>query len=238
MSGTLTQSACPPPNDLFANAQVINCGDSVMGTTIGATQDEASAPSSATVETDTSADNDSPWVWYSFTPATAERITLSTCGVANTDYDTEIFVYTGTSGALTLIDDGYDECGGSAENYAAETEFDADGSTTYYIAVGGWNVGDTGNFQLTVSCPSLSTDEFENQAAFTYYPNPVKNTLTLNAQNTIENVTMYNMLGQEVLSANPNSVDSDIDMSNLANGSYFVKVTIANVTETIRVIKQ
>ena len=89
-----------------------------------------------------------------------------------------------------------------------------------------------------VQCNPLSTDEFENQAAFTYYPNPVKNTLTLNAQNTIENVTMYNMLGQEVLSANPNSVDSDIDMSNLANGSYFVKVTIANITETIRVIKQ
>ena len=85
---------------------------------------------------------------------------------------------------------------------------------------------------------ALSTSEFENQSAFTYYPNPVKNTLTLNAQNTIENVTMYNMLGQEVLSANPYSVDSDIDMSNLANGSYFVKVTIANITKTIRVIKQ
>jgi len=85
---------------------------------------------------------------------------------------------------------------------------------------------------------SLSLNQFDNSSAFTYYPNPVNNTLTLNAQNNIENVTMYNMLGQEVLRANPNSVDSDIDMSSLANGSYFVKVTIANVTNTIRVIKQ
>ncbi len=79
---------------------------------------------------------------------------------------------------------------------------------------------------------------FYNEAAFTFYPNPVKNTLTLNAQNIIEQVAMYNMLGQEVLRATPNTVDSDLDMSNLQTGTYFVKVTIGNVTKTIRVIKQ
>ncbi len=85
---------------------------------------------------------------------------------------------------------------------------------------------------------TLSLDDVENEAVFTYYPNPVKNTLTLNAQNNIENVTMYNMLGQEVLRAKPDALNSDLDMSDLANGTYFVKVTIANTTETIRVIKQ
>ena len=49
---------------------------------------------------------------------------------------------------------------------------------------------------------------------------------------------MYNMLGQEVLRATPNTVDSDLDMYHLQTGTYFVKVTIANVTESIRVIKQ
>ena len=143
-----------PENDLFANAIALNCGDGVSGTTIGATQDEASAPSTVTGGgTDTPADNDSPWVWYSYTGSgAAEVVTLSTCGTSQTDYDTEIFVYTGTSGNLTLIDDGYDECGGSSENYAAETSFTSDGNTTYYIAVGGWNSGDVGNFTLNLSC--------------------------------------------------------------------------------------
>ncbi|WP_411894828.1 FG-GAP-like repeat-containing protein [Winogradskyella sp. A2] len=85
---------------------------------------------------------------------------------------------------------------------------------------------------------SLSTDEFDNSVAFTYYPNPVKNTLTLNAQNNIENVRMYNMLGQEVMNAQPQAVDSDIDVSSLQTGTYFVQVTIANITKTIRIIKQ
>ncbi|BAO77733.1 hypothetical protein WPG_3503 [Winogradskyella sp. PG-2] len=89
-----------------------------------------------------------------------------------------------------------------------------------------------------VSAAVLSTNEFENQIAFTYFPNPVKNTLTLNAQNTIENVTMYNMLGQVVLRAIPNAISSEVDMSNLEAGTYFVQVTIANSTKTVRVIKQ
>ena len=95
------------------------------------------------------------------------------------------------------------------------------------------------NFDISVgSDPSLSTDEFENQAAFTYYPNPVKNTLTLNAQNNIENVRRYNMLGQEVMNAQPQAVESDIDMSSLETGTCFVQVTIASITKTVRVVKQ
>jgi hypothetical protein len=85
---------------------------------------------------------------------------------------------------------------------------------------------------------SLSLDDETDQPVFSYFPNPVKNTLTLNAQNTIENVMMYNMLGQEVLRVNPNAIESTIDMSSLQTGFYFVKVTISNVTQTIRVLKK
>ncbi|WP_299117262.1 GEVED domain-containing protein [uncultured Winogradskyella sp.] len=97
--------------------------------------------------------------------------------------------------------------------------------------------GEVEDYKVTVDS-TLSNPDLEDASAFTYFPNPVKNTLTLNAQNTIENVTMYNMLGQEVLRATPNNVDSELDMSSLQGGTYFVKVTIANITKTIRVIKQ
>jgi hypothetical protein len=81
-------------------------------------------------------------------------------------------------------------------------------------------------------------NQFEDSAAFTYFPNPVKNTLTLNAQNEMSNVSVINMLGQEVLTMSPNNVDSVIDMSELQLGVYFVNVTINNTTKTIRIIKQ
>jgi hypothetical protein len=65
----------------------------------------------------------------------------------------------------------------------------------------------------------------------------VTNNLTLRAQKDIQNVAVYNMLGQEVLRTAPNAVDSNVDMSALNSGAYFVKVTIDNISETIRIIK-
>ncbi len=93
-------------------------------------------------------------------------------------------------------------------------------------------------WQAIVSCATLSVDVVETRTSFSYFPNPVTNTLTLKAQSTIENVVMYNMLGQVVLNASPNAVNSELEMSNLQSGAYFVKVTISNVTQTIRVIKE
>ena len=49
---------------------------------------------------------------------------------------------------------------------------------------------------------------------------------------------MHYMLGQEVLRTAPNNVNSTVDMSAFQTGAYFVKVTINDRTETIRVIKQ
>ena len=84
---------------------------------------------------------------------------------------------------------------------------------------------------------TLSNPEMNNEDAFTYYPNPVKNTLHLTAQSNIQSVSIFNMLGQEVMRTAPNNVNSTVDMSALQTGAYFVKVTINDRTETIRVIK-
>ena len=373
MSGALTQAACPPSNDNFANAAPIDCSSgTITGSTSLATLDEDDAPDGG------GADMDAPNVWYSLDSSIdgASDVTINLCG---SSYDTSVLIYTGTSGNLTFVaanDDNTAACGQCCQSLVT---FPTDGTSTYYIAVEGYNAGNVGDFEMVISCvtatpppandecvaaealttgvsvsgttvgattspgdaptcdlfgsvadawysyeitggvsdlsitttitgtsdqanvalyddcaalqanslgcsdanggetlsvtglsvgtyyirvwsdgnapeppvsgrvegtfdivvnASLSTGSFENEAAFNYYPNPVQNTVTLNAQNTIENVIMYNMLGQEVLRATPNAVNSELDMSNLQDGAYFVKVTIANVTKTIRVIKQ
>ncbi|WP_405573646.1 choice-of-anchor J domain-containing protein [Winogradskyella sp. Asnod2-B02-A] len=109
---------------------------------------------------------------------------------------------------------------------ALTIEFRSDPYTSYT----GW--------EASVTCAVLGVDDLVNESAFTYYPNPVKNTLSLNAQKSIETITVYNMLGQEMYRTAPNSISSELDMSNLSTGTYFVKVTIESVINTIRVIKQ
>jgi hypothetical protein len=83
----------------------------------------------------------------------------------------------------------------------------------------------------------LSVEEFKEKNKLTYYPNPVENVLTLNSLSNIQNVQIYTMLGQEVKQYAPNIKDATIDMSDLKSGAYFVKVTVDNAFETIRVLK-
>ncbi|HLT34159.1 MAG TPA: T9SS type A sorting domain-containing protein, partial [Aquaticitalea sp.] len=110
--------------------------------------------------------------------------------------------------------------------------------TTIYIRVWEYFGDETEPFSISAYSPTLSIDDVADRDSFTYFPNPVKNELKLTAQSNIQNVSIFNMLGQEVLKSAPNAITSDVDMSALQTGAYFVKVTINDVVETIRVIKQ
>jgi hypothetical protein len=56
------------------------------------------------------------------------------------------------------------------------------------------------------------------------YPNPVKNNLTIEAS-TIERVSVYNILGQEVLSARPSSNTTTLQTNNLQKECILLKQT-------------
>ena len=49
---------------------------------------------------------------------------------------------------------------------------------------------------------------------------------------------MYNVLGQEVFKSYYDSLEVDIDISNLSSGAYFVKTSLSGVIKTSRIIKQ
>jgi hypothetical protein len=167
-------------------------------------------------------------LWFTFdAPASGEVNIVTALGTATASH---LAVYEGTCGALTEL-----SCSTVAASGASLAGLT--GGTTYYVQL--WNNGsEEGTIDITLSDASLSTSSFENQNAFTYFPNPVKNELTLKAQNTIQNVSVFNMLGQEVLRATPNTLESNLDMNGLNQGAYFVQVTINNVTETVRILKQ
>jgi len=74
---------------------------------------------------------------------------------------------------------------------------------------------------------------------FVYYPNPVNNDeLTLVSSKDISIVNVYNTLGQRVISKKPSTLESKLDMYNLASGTYLVQVTINEKIGNFKVIKQ
>ena len=77
-----------------------------------------------------------------------------------------------------------------------------------------------------------SVDEMANET-LRLYPNPVKETLTIEGQN-IQQVNVYNTMGQLVKSVNCNDNIVNINVNDLQNGIYIVNVIDANAEMSSR----
>lgn len=73
---------------------------------------------------------------------------------------------------------------------------------------------------------------------FEFYPNPIENQLNLNAGTPIEEVRVFNMIGQEVLQISPNKTQTQIDTQSLPTGVYLMKVSLEGVQKTYKLIKK
>ncbi|MBV1924054.1 MAG: T9SS type A sorting domain-containing protein [Flavobacteriaceae bacterium] len=69
------------------------------------------------------------------------------------------------------------------------------------------------------------------------YPNPANNEVTISSEYTINNITLFNVLGQEIFQSKHDSNSIDIDLSNYTRGSYFVNVEMESTTKTLKLIK-
>ncbi len=222
----------PPPNDDCANATgVTSLPYNEVVDASGATNNAGfvSCDGSAVM-------NDG--VWYTFTTINGGTVDIAITGV--TGWDPEVRLFSGSCGTFTCVANADSGGTGGSETITGAT---VAAGTQYWINVGYWS-GSTdsseGPFTIDISTSDTTTLPvseyvFEN---FKYFPNPVNDNLNLRAQSNIQNVSIYNMLGQEVSRISPNAISSDVDMSALQTGVYFVNVTINDTTETIRIVKQ
>jgi hypothetical protein len=76
-----------------------------------------------------------------------------------------------------------------------------------------------------------------NTAELKAYPNPVKDVLTVEGNNKITNVSVFNTLGVIVHSSTPSTISTQIDMSKFPKGIYLLEVTMGSDTKTFKVLK-
>ena len=85
-------------------------------------------------------------------------------------------------------------------------------------------------------CDALSVAENSFETQINLYPNPVKNSFTIinKSSFSIEQISIYNVLGKLVYNTNENS--TSIPTSSLVNGVYFVKLKSKNKSITKKII--
>jgi hypothetical protein len=74
--------------------------------------------------------------------------------------------------------------------------------------------------------PSTGIDELTN--SFSIYPNPSNSIITIQADNTIKTVNIYNMIGNLVMVKNISNNQSTLNIENLTDGVYFMELNLSN----------
>ena len=93
---------------------------------------------------------------------------------------------------------------------------------TYYATQTVSGCASTTSLAVTVDVP-LGINTFDI-AGFRAHPNPVNNILNIEYTSDLTNVSVYNMLGQQVLTKKVTASSTQVDMSGLNAGTYLVKV--------------
>ena len=144
--------AAPPDNDDFANAQLVQVGDRVTGTTDDATLQSGEPAAGASYTRS---------VWYRLTPSASETLRIDNC--ASGGWWAQLAIYTGPGlGDLTEAPLTRSGCSSGSRVY-----LDAVAATTYYVRITGLDPGPgysaSGSLVLSVARPQApANDDFEN----------------------------------------------------------------------------
>lgn len=174
-------------------------------------------------------------VWFSVIVPASGNITIETGNstTGETGVDTVVTAYTGDCSSVVQV--GCDDDSAATGAYSLLPLTGLIPGSTLLLRVYEYGNNNSGGFAISAYDASLKSDSFNN-ANFSYYPNPVKNTLNLSYSQEISNVEIFNLLGQKIFSNVINAYNAQIDMSNFSKGAYIVRAT-SNVNDQVKTIK-
>ena len=114
----------------------------------------------------------------------------------------------------------------------------------------GWSDVPT-NRELSNSIPDIIVANYQDGAVtinnlgieennffdYIFYPNPTTGIVTINSKDSIDEVAVYNLQGQLLFIQKPNDLNTNIDMSQFASATYFLKLKIDGREANFKILK-
>jgi len=165
-----------------------------------------------------------------YNPGLKLRVTFSSFNL-ETNYD-YLYIYNGSNEFSTpLTPSGL--TGTANPGIFNSTAFD--GSLTFKFTSdeaetrAGWNA--------TITCTgTLGVDE-NNYLDYSYYPNPTNGKVTISSKDTITEVAVYNVTGQLLFIQKNNGLNTVVDISQFAKGTYFFKLKFNEKEANFKILK-
>ncbi len=127
-------------------------------------------------------------------------------------------------------------------NYPYETasvNFTVPTNGVYYIAFRAFS--DPDQFYLSLDNVKISTEELGvtslSKSQLKFYPNPAKNLLTVELDEVMTNLTIYDLSGKKVLQKEAYAKKVNLDISSLPKGNYLLRAGNDKKAKTIKFIK-
>jgi hypothetical protein len=117
---------------------------------------------------------------------------------------------------------------------AIDTDTVLEDGTTYYVSQTSATC-ESDYLAITVS-QVADRDEFKF-ANLSVYPNPTRDIVTVSNSNPITKVTVLNLLGQTVFEQKVNAETVQVNLSNLAAGTYILQVSNEGSSKSVKIIK-
>ncbi|HNP33508.1 MAG TPA: T9SS type A sorting domain-containing protein, partial [Flavobacterium sp.] len=110
--------------------------------------------------------------------------------------------------------------------------------TTYYASQNNGTCESQTRLAVTATLGAcLGNDQFEINK-LKVYPNPTIDVVNISYTETISSVEVFNLIGQQVFSAENNANEIQVDLTRYATGTYLIKVSAGDMTKTVKVIKK
>ena len=95
------------------------------------------------------------------------------------------------------------------------------------------------NTATTSVLQSLGNQDFKFDSYFRIYPNPAKDFLNIDVKQQIEvtSISIFNMLGQQILVIPNAQQTKQVDVSSLKTGNYFIKMNTNKGISNAKFIK-
>ena len=115
-----------------------------------------------------------------------------------------------------------------------------DGGTVYFF-VSPYSEGSTGTYLLNIYVRRISKASIEqitDESSLKIYPNPVKDILSFEYEDIINDVKIYDLVGKEIINLSINETKGSVSISNVPTGVYFIRVRTDKGLITKKFIKE
>jgi len=93
-------------------------------------------------------------------------------------------------------------------------------------------------YEVKAACDTLSVENLTNRHLFSIFPNPANSQITVETTPVESQLSILNLYGQELITHQITGFKTQLDISNLPAGVYFIRITNNKTVEMRKIIKQ